>query len=367
MSAALLSLSPLDPVEHQVVLGVDTHRDQNTAAVVTVDGRLCGTAEFPTTSRGCDELLAWAKELGHVTRAGVECTGSYGASVSRLLQSQEIEVLEVNQPDRRARRSHGKTDVVDAEAAARAVLSGRATAIAKSGEGPVEAIRVLKLMRDSAVHARTKAMNQLKATLVTAAPALRETLTGLGTKTLVRRCSTLPDSAADTVSQHATRYVLRGLAQRILTLTAEADQTEKHLKALIQQHTPQLIERTGIGPDSAAALLIVAGDNHDRVGAEGSFAALCGVSPVEASSGNTQRRRLNRGGDRRANAALYRIVLSRLRWDTRTQAYMTRRLAEGRTRREIVRCLKRYVAREVFALITESPAPTASKAPPRAA
>jgi transposase len=256
---------------------------------------------------------------------------------------------------------------VDAEAAARAVLSGRATATAKAADGPVEALRVLKMMRDSAVHARTKAINQLKAILVTATPALRETLSGLGTKTLVRRCTTLPESAGPAAAQLATVYALRGLGRRILALTAEADETERHMKALLTQHAPNLIARTGIGPDSAAALLIVAGDNHDRIATEASFAALCGVSPVEASSGNTQRRRLNRGGDRRANAALYRIVLSRLRWDPRTQAYMTRRLSEGKTRREAVRCLKRYIAREVFALITNPTPATASTTKPRAA
>lgn len=366
MSSTLPLESPIR-VRQEVVLGVDTHRDQNTAAVVAIDGQFCGTAEFPTTAQGCTDLLAWSRSLGEVGRAGVECTGSYGASVSRLLQSQGIEVLEVNQPDKRARRTRGKTDAVDAEAAARAVLSGRATAVAKTGDGPVEAVRVLKMMRDSAVHARTKAINQLKATLVTADPALRETLHGLGAKTLIRRCSTLEDSPQDSVSQRANVYVLRGLAQRILALTAEADQTEAQMNALLKKHAPELIARTGIGPDSAAALLIVAGDNHDRIHTEASFAALCGVSPVEASSGNTQRRRLNRGGDRRANAALYRIVLSRLRWDPRTQAYMTRRLAEGRTRREIVRCLKRYVAREVFALIAGSIFPAASRTQPRAA
>jgi transposase len=359
--------SPSGQARQRVVLGVDTHRDQNTAAVVAIDGRLCGNREFATTAQGCHDLLAWSKALGEITRAGVECTGSYGVSLSRLLQSQGIEVLEVNQPDKRARRTAGKTDAVDAEAAARAVLSGRATAVAKTADGPVEALRVLKMMRDSAVHARTKAINQLNATLVTAAAALRETLSGLGAKTLVRRCSTLVDSAQDSVTQRATVYVLRGLGQRILALTAEADQTEKHMNGLLQQHAPKLIARTGIGPDSAAALLIVAGDNHDRIRTEASFAALCGVSPVEASSGNTQRRRLNRGGDRRANAALYRIVLSRLRWDPRTQTYMTRRLAEGRTRREIVRCLKRYVAREVFALIVSSTLPAVSVTHPHAA
>lgn len=351
MSSAQIPDSSPEPLE--VVLGVDTHRDVHTASLVTTLGALRGCREFPTTSQGCHELVSWANSHGAIRRAGVECTGSYGASLSRLLQSEQVEVFDVNQPDKRARRSRGKTDAVDAEAAARAVISGRATAIAKTADGPVEALRVLKMVRDSAVHARTKAINQLKAILVTADPVLRESLTGLGAKTLVRRCAQLPDPDLATLAGLATTYALRALAARILVLTTEADAAEKRTYALIQGHAPDLLARTGIGPDSAAALLIVAGDNAHRIRGEGSFAALCGVSPVEASSGNTQRRRLNRGGDRRANAALYRIVISRLRWDPRTQAYMERRLAEGRTRREVIRCLKRYVAREVFTLITD--------------
>lgn len=340
------------------VLGIDTHRDVNTAAVVAADGALLGCREFPTSGAGCADLLAWAMTLGRVTRAGVECTGSYGASVSRMMQARGIEVIEVNQPDKRERRNRGKTDAVDAEAAARAVLSGRATATAKTGDGPVEALRMLKMVRDSAVHARTKAINQLKAILVTADPTLRESLSGLGAKTLIRRCSSLEEPSpatqpagacyGDTAAVAATVYALRVLAARILALTGEANGAEKQMTALLSRHAPALIARTGIGPDSATALLLVAGDNPDRIHTEASFAALCGVSPVEASSGNTQRRRLNRGGNRRANAALYRIVLSRLRWDTRTQEYMTRRIAQGRTRREVIRCLKRYIAREVF-------------------
>jgi transposase len=221
-------------------------------------------------------------------------------------------------------------------------------------------------VRDSAVHARTKAINELKSILVTADPALRESLRGFGTKALVRRCASVTGSADLGLVEQSTVYAMRVLGQRILALTAEADDTEKRMTDLLNGYAPNLISRTGIGPDSAAALLIVAGDNHDRITAEASFAALCGVTPVEASSGNTQRRRLNRGGDRRANAALYRIVLSRLRWDRRTQAYMSRRLAEGKTRREVMRCLKRYVAREVFPLISH---PTAASATtnPRAA
>lgn len=339
------------PLDTELVLGVDTHRDVHTAAVVTSMGRMCGSREFPTTGKGCRDLLAWARGHGEVRRAGVECTGSYGAALSRMLQAESIEVLDVNQPDKRARRSRGKTDAVDAEGAARAVISGRACVVAKTADGSIEALRVLKMVRDSAVHARTRAINQLKAILVTAAPELRESLRSLGAKTLVRRCADLPAADPREPTEVATTCALRRLAQRILALTAEANDTEKLMTSLIQNHLPELLARTGVGPDSAAALLILAGDNPERIKTEASFAALCGVSPVEASSGLTQRRRLNRGGDRRANAALYRIVISRLRWDSRTQAYMERRSAEGRTRREVIRCLKRYVAREIFLLI----------------
>lgn len=359
MISALLSAVVPDLAE--VVLGVDTHRDVHTAAIVTTLGTVRGCREFPATAQGYQDLLDWARGHGDVRRSGVECTGSYGASLSRFLQSKQIAVFDVNQPDKRARRCHGKTDAVDAEAAASAVLSGRATAIAKTAQGDVEALRVLKMVRDSAVQARTKAINQLKAILVTADPVLRESLHGLGSKTLVRRCAQLPEPMEQMSDvQVATRYALRVLADRILALTRDADELEKRIRALVDAVVPELLERQGVGPDSAAALLIVAGDNADRIRSEGSFAALCGVSPVEASSGNTQRRRLNRGGDRQANAALYRIVISRLRWDQRTQNYMQRRLAEGRSRREIIRCLKRYVAREIFSLITNPKAPGAT-------
>lgn len=339
------------PLDTEFVLGVDTHRDTHTAAVVTSIGQLCGSQEFPTTGKGCRDLLAWARGHGQIRRAGVECTGSYGAALSRMLQAEAIDVFDVNQPDKRARRSRGKTDAVDAEGAARAVISGRASVVAKTGDGPIEALRVLKMVRDSAVRARTQAINQLKAILVTTPPGLRESLHPLGTKTLVRRCADLSDPDPHETTGVATVCALRRLAQRILALTAEANDIEKLMTSLIQNHIPELLTRPGVGPDSAAALLILAGDNPDRVKTESSFAALCGVSPVEASSGLTIRRRLNRGGDRRANAALYRIVISRLRWDSRTKAYMERRSAEGKTRREVIRCLKRYVAREIFTLI----------------
>lgn len=334
-----------------VLLGIDTHKDVHVTAVLTGVGVLVRSRSFPATAAGYRSLLGWARGFGQVTRAGVECTGSYGAALTRHLREAGVQVVEVNQPDKASRRRRGKTDAVDAEAAARAVLSGQATAVPKSGDGHVEAMRVFKLARDSAVKSRTQAINQLKAVLVNADPALRESLAGLSTKTLIRSCADLAEPDSGAAAHAAAVYTLRLLARRIQQLTDEARDLEKRIRDAVAAHCPQLLERVGVGPDCAAALLIAAGDNPERLRREASFAALCGVSPVEASSGKTQRRRLNRGGDRQANAALYRIVLSRLRWDQHTRDYLERRLTEGKTRREAIRCIKRYVAREIYNLI----------------
>lgn len=340
-----------DTRHQDVVLGVDTHKDTHVAAVLSAVGVLLGSATFPTTAAGYRELLAWARGFAPLRQAGVEGTGSYGKALTRFLRSEGIEVTEVNSPDKAARRRRGKTDAVDAEAAARAVLSGRACVTPKAGDGPVEMVRMFKLAKASAVKSRTQAVNQLKSILVGADPELRESLTGLTYKTLVRRCAALPETAPTSTAAAAV-YTLRLLAQRIQHLTVEIRQLEARITAAIGTLAPKLLQCAGVGPDSAATLLITIGDNPERMASESSFAALCGASPVEASSGKTQRRRLNRGGDRQANAALYRIVLTRLRWDPHTRAYLDRRISEGRTRREAIRCLKRYVARELYPLLT---------------
>ncbi len=290
----------------------------------------------------------------------MECTGSYGAALARQLRAAGITVIEVNQPDKATRRRHGKTDAIDALAAARAVLSGRATAVAKTGDGPVEMVRMFKLAKGSAIKSRTQAINQLKAVLVAAEPVVREALSGLSTPILVRQCAQLPaDPPSDPAG--AAAWTLRLLARRIVELTAEITDLDQRIAHAVNLHAPKLLARRGVGPDCAAALLIAAGDNPQRLHSEASYAALCGVSPVQASSGKTVRLRLNRGGDRQANAALYRIALSRLRWDPQTRAYLARRIAQGKTRREALRCLKRYIAREVYQLICEpKPDPTAS-------
>ncbi|QTT78091.1 IS110 family transposase [Streptomyces mobaraensis NBRC 13819 = DSM 40847] len=338
-------------------MGVDTHGEAHVAAVVCPLGQVLGTKSFPATAVGYRQLLAWARKLGTVRRAGVEGTGTFGAGLSRYLLAQHVAVFEVNRPDRSARRLLGKSDPLDAQAAARAVLSGRARARAKTGNGPVQSARMFKVAKDSAVRARTQAINQLKAVLVVADPALRERLSGLGNRELFRTCARLGPREGEvgggdegTVTD-ATLIALSMLAQRIEQLTGQIDELNQRLTGLVERHAPQLLAPVGIGPDSAATLLITMGDNPERLSTEASFAALCGVSPIEYSSGGRSSHRLNHGGDRQANAALHRIVFTRLRHDPRTQAYYERRTQEGKTRREIIRCLKRYAAREVFNLV----------------
>lgn len=338
----------------EVILGVDTHKDIHVAAVISMHGALLGSRSFPTTAEGYRGLLDWSLNLGRVRQAGVEGTHSYGAALTRHLLGAGIGVIEVNQPDKAHRRRRGKTDAIDAEAAARAVLSGRATALAKAGDGHVERIRLFKLAKASATKSRAQAINQLKAILVGADPVLRDSMTGLSNPKLVRRCADLDPGRTDTPTA-AAAYTLRLLARRIIELTREVEDLNQRITDAVNAHTPELLQRYGVGPDTAAALLLAAGDNPHRLTSEGSFAALCGASPIEMSSGKTQRRRLNRGGDRQANSALYTIVIARLRWDPRTRAYIDRRVREGKTRREAIRCLKRYVARELYNLIAQIP------------
>jgi transposase len=247
----------------EVVLGVDTHKDLHVAAVITTLGALLGSRAFAATRAGYEQLLTWARTFGPPQRAGVECTGSYGAALARHLRTEGVQVIEVNQPDKATRRRRGKTDAIDAEAAARAVLSGRANGGMKTGDGPVEMLRMFKLAKASAIKARTQTINQLKAVLIAADPALREALTGLSNPTLFRRCAELPSTTPTDVTSAAV-YTLRLLAHRIRELTGEIRDLEHRITDAVAAHTPALLERPGIGPDSAAALLVTAGDNPDR-------------------------------------------------------------------------------------------------------
>jgi len=330
--------------------GVDTHKDTHVAAVLNAVGVVLGTAEFPTTPAGYRRLLTWMRGFGDLTAVGVEGTGAWGAGLARHLTSQGVRVIEVQRPNRQFRRRHGKSDTADAIGAARAVQSGEADGAPKTADGSVEAIRLLLVARRSGIKARTQAANQMHAVVTTAPAELRTTLAGLNTKQLVERCARFHTAPA-TTPVGAARRTLRLLARRWQALTTEIVELDAVLDDLTAELAPTLRELPSVGTQTAAILLLAAGDNPDRLEHERSFAALCGTSPIDASSGRQHRHRLNRGGDRNANAALYIIVISRLRWHEPTRAYMQRRLAEGRTKKEVIRCLKRYVARQVHRAI----------------
>lgn len=332
----------------RVTGGVDTHGQTHHAAALDELGRPLGDREFPTTPAGYAALLKWLQGHGAVLSVGVEGTGSYGAALTRHLQHRAVPVVEVNRPDRSARRAHGKSDPLDAYAAARAALAGTASGTPKTRDGNVEAIRVLRLARSSAVKSRTQTVNQLKALLVTAPAELREQLRELSTGALLSTCARLRPGHDLTDPAQATKTALRRLARRHQHLSAEITEADVELHALLQAAAPALLALHGVGPEVAGQLLITAGDNVQRLHSEAAFAHLCGVAPVPASSGRTRRHRLNRGGDRAANKALYTVVLGRLRHHQPTRDYAARRTTEGLSKPEIIRCLKRYVAREIY-------------------
>jgi transposase len=333
-----------------IIIGVDTHKDEHVAIAVDSLGVRIGQRNLPTTKTGYVGLERWASGLGEIDAFGVEGTGSYGAGLTRFLRGQGHRVIEVNRPDRSTRRRLGKSDPTDAEMAARSVLAGVARDRPKSGIDKVEMIRMLKSTKDSAMKGRTQAINQMKSLIVTAPVELRAKLRDMNTSQLVARCARWRRGQLGTPTV-AARYALRSLARRYIQLTREIEDLDNQLTQITAAFAPALIESFGIGPDTAATLLVTAGSNPERLKSEAAFAALCGVSPVPASSGKTNRHRLNRGGDRRANAALYRIVIVRLRYHELTRAYFQRRIEEGKTKTEVIRCLKRYVAREVFSIL----------------
>ena len=343
-------MTPMIPVpaHRRVVIGVDTHKYIHVAVALNDLGGVLECRSFPADSGGYDQLLDWAGALGGKLTFAIEGTGSYGAGLSSAVRRRDIGVIEVMRTDRRDRRLRGKSDTLDAENAARAVLSGQACAIPKSADGVVEMIRTVKVAKDLAVKARTAAMTSLKQVLVNAPPALREELQPLTKMALLRRCAALRAGPVTTITA-ATKHTLRAIARRWLELHTEVSAHEKILTDLTTSAAPDLAAAFAVGPDTAAEMLIVAGDNPDRIRSEAAFARLCGVAPIPASSGMTTRHRLNRGGHRQANAALYRVVIVRMQHHQPTQAYVARRTTEGKTKKEIIRCLKRHLARELWA------------------
>jgi transposase len=329
--------------------GVDTHLDVHVAAALDPLGRLIGTESFTTDAAGYRDLLAWLSGFGEVTKVGVEGTGSYGAGLARFLRRQGVHVTEVNRPNRQARRNAGKSDTLDAVEAARAALSGRASGHAKTKDGAVEAIRVLVVAKRSARQARVKAIVQMRHLGVSAPDELHQQIKGLSVTALVHDSARLRPSRSPDPVTAATKSSLSSLAHRIQSLDAEIASLDEQIASLVHAAAPDLIGLFGVGPDTAASLLVAAGDNPERLHSEAAWARMCGVAPIPADSGKvTGHHRLHQGGDRQANSALWRIVMVRIAHDPDTTAYFQRRVKEGRTKPEVIRILKRYVAREVY-------------------
>ncbi|WP_420436874.1 IS110 family transposase [Candidatus Poriferisocius sp.] len=339
------------PDQNQTVIaGIDCHTDFHVAAALDPLGRVLGTESFPATCAGYRSTHRWLASFGPIAAVGVESTGSYGAALARSLTERGCAVIEVNQPHAHLRSRRGKNDAIDAEAAARKVLSGEATAAAKHTTGIVESIRQLSVARSGAVKAQAAALCQLGDLLVTAPAALREQLDGRRTlegKAAV--CARLrPDTRLLADPAQAAKAALRSLGRCIAQLGAEAAELERRLDRLVAVAAPTTLSRLGCGTHHTATLLVAAGENIDRLSSEASFAHLCGAAPVPASSGRTSRHRLNFAGNREANRALHMIVIVRLRYCEQTRSYLDRRVAEGKTKKEAIRCLKRYIAREIY-------------------
>jgi transposase len=337
-----------------LIVGVDTHLDLHVAAVLDRLGRRLAVRSFPATDSGNAQMTRWLDSLGTVTDAGVEGTGSYGHRLARALTRHGIQVREINCPDRSRRRRRGKSDPADAENAARAVLAGEACAVPKDRRGTAGELRLLVITRRSAVKARTQASNQIKAFLLDADDELRTRLRPLRKARFARACAALDPG-------DALNRALTSLGRRWLALDEEARTLEKQITALVTRQAPALLDRHGVGGITAAQLLVTAGANPGRLHGDAALAALCGASPIEASPGKTSRHRLNRGGDRAANNALWTIAHIRMISDPRTRAYAAKRTATGNSRKEIMRMLQRYIARELYPLIIDAFVPVTTE------
>lgn len=335
----------------EIYAGVDTHADTHHAAIIDQNGKHLADAQFPTTPAGYAALTAFILMYGILMRVGIEGTGSYGAGLARHLTALGHQVLEVIRPNRQLRRMNGKSDPIDAYAAAKTALVETKQPTPKSGDGAVEQIRYLFTARRSAVKARTAAQVQLKSLLVTAPEFLRERFRNVTDVALITGLADF--DIRPYPEDQGIVIALRVLARRHRYISTEIHTLDQELETLTKCTNLALTAAYGVGTVTAAQLLITAGDNPDRVRSEAAFAALCGVSPIQASSGKTNRHRLNRGGDRHANSALHRIALVRMSHEPRTKAYVEKKRAEGKSNKEIIRCLKRAIAREVFTLLTK--------------
>ncbi|MDV8009446.1 IS110 family transposase [Rhodococcus sp. IEGM 1318] len=323
-----------------VVVGIDTHKYVHVGAVFDTTAGLLSTISVPADSDGFAQLLSWAESFGEPIAFGIEGAGSYGGALTSFVRRRGYRVIEVARPDRRIRRLVGRSDTSDAQNAAKAVMAGFATAEPKTADGAVEMIRQLKVAHDTAVKARATTMVTLKAMLVHAPESLRAETARKTQIMLARHCAALTTERLDS-PEDSIRITLASLARRWLTLDREAAELHEHIGALAKTTAPQVVQSYEIGADTAAEILIVFGDNPERIKSEAVLAKLAGISPIPASSGTTTgRHRINHGGHRQLNAAIYRTVIVRIRFHEPTKTYVARRTAEGKTKRDIIRCLR---------------------------
>ncbi len=339
------------PRQGQVIIGVDTHKEIHVAAAVDRQGTLVGEERFPTTRQGYRQLESWARSLGDVLRVGVECSGSYGSGLTRHLAKNGFAVLEVTFPDKTVRRKRGGRLRRRGDGR-RGGVHRREAVTPKSRDGMVEALRMPQKTRSTAVAARRAALQMIRADIISAPEELRDQLRGMTRMQLIRHLvATRPDSTGFRTPLGAAKIALKRLAKRYVDLDDEVSELDDMIDAILADAAPLLVQLKCVGAQSAAQLMVTVGDNPERIRSEASFAMLCGVAPVPVSSGMTYRRRLNRGGDRQANSAIRIIAIGRLRTDERTKEYVAKKMSEGHTKMEAIRCLKRYIAREVYYVI----------------
>lgn len=331
-----------------VIGGIDTHADTIHVAALDTLGRELGDKEFPTTPGGYRDVLEFLTGFGELECIGIEGTSSFGAGITTAARTDGHEVREVIRPQRTVRRMQGKSDPIDAYQAARAVLSGQARTMPKTDD--VDAIRALLITRRSATKARTAAMNQIHAMLVTAPVAIREKYRSMTHKELLDALTSCRPASQDGVLRSVLTS-LKMLAQRHRFLSEQTRELDHQLRELIARTNLALLSAKGVGPVTAAQLLVTAGGHPERLASETSFAALCGTAPVPASSGKTTRYRLSRGGDRHANSALHTVATVRMSSDARTKTFVAAQRAKGRSNPEIHRILKRAIAREIYKLL----------------
>lgn len=336
------------------VVGVDTHDKTHTMAILTSTGGVETTVTFEANRRGYQNLIDTLTSTGNILAIGVEGTNSYGAGLTRALINAGYTVTEVLRPTRQVRRLHGKSDPIDAIAAARSVLSGEGVSQAKDTQTPAESLRFLLTARTQLIHAMTALITCIRSLLVTAPEDLRDTYRGLPTKKLIAKLAASRPGTQTTSPATAAAYSLKQMAQTYREHTTRVTDLQEHMHSILSAAYPNLLAIYGASTITAAELAVTAGGNPGRIRSEAAFASLCGAAPIPASSGKTNRHRLNHGGDRRGNKALHRIALVRMRHDPTTHAYLNRKLSEGKTRKDVLRCLKRAIAREVYKALTRA-------------